>query len=482
MQKRHIWCWVALCCLAAWAEESPSGTSSGCVPLAPVFKEGIHIYDDCWEVETLSPPTTVPLFEWEEVYEEPKINLDGGADPAWRTDCLAGSGSLLKHTFTAPPHTVTKGKIGWKTENSECIPDGGEEEEIDLKVSWKWQAPEGADPPEGSGKEATFTFGAKTPGCHDVVFTATGTPDREGCPEVTASVTSKISSVGVKLILPKEPIQTCCTPVTRPARVKVDSGCDEVTVTDVEWSARPEGWSPRPGGSLAFVRSAEYPDDQTKVDIKNIRWYPGEVEKPCDRTCKYQITANVKLSNGETCSDTKTLVVEAVYHQCSVRDNKSFVGDVDFWKSPLFNENCRSYVARGGTFRWKFEPSGPKCSEPELRRDCYFYDEIMAEELFHKDQYESFNHNLPLEIAIDEVFDQFNFGDNIICGSSESHRNILAMIEIFRIANSLFDEQMGYDPKAGHAGPLRCRLEKEAKNAANSTYFYIFECTYPLCK
>ena len=207
-----------------------------------------------------------------------------------------------------------------------------------------------------------------------------------------------------------------------------------------------------------------------------------EVEKPCDRTCKYQITANVKLSNGETCSDTKTLVVEAVYHQCSVRDNKSFVGDVDFWKSPLFNENCRSYVARGGTFRWKFEPSGPKCSEPELRRDCYFYDEIMAEELFHKDQYESFNHNLPLEIAIDEVFDQFNFGDNIICGSSESHRNILAMIEIFRIANSLFDEQMGYDPKAGHAGPLRCRLEKEAKNAANSTYFYTFECTYPLCK
>ena len=218
------------------------------------------------------------------------------------------------------------------------------------------------------------------------------------------------------------------------------------------------------------------------MEIRNIRWYPGEVESPCDRRCKYQITANVKFSNGETCSDTKTLVVEAVYHQCSVRDNKSFVGDVDFWKSPLFNENCRSYVARGGTFRWKFEPSGPKCSEPELRRDCYFYDEIMAEELFHKDQYESFNHNLPLEIAIDEVFDQFNFGDNIICGSSESHRNILAMIEIFRIANSLFDEQMGYDPKAGHAGPLRCRLEKEAKNAANSTYFYIFECTYPLCK
>lgn len=470
MVKRAIWWLVALACLAAWADDPEPESESGCVPLVPEYDEDTHVYDDCWEVETWSPPTVVPLFEWEEIYEEAKIELGGGVEPAWRSDCLAGSGGTLSHTFTAPSYTVTKGKIGWKTEATECIPDGGEEEEIDLDVTWKWQGPPEASPAEGTGETATFSFGAATPGCYDVVFIATGTPDREGCPEVSASVTGKISAVSVNLTVPGQ-LNTCCTPETKSASVIVHTGCDDVEVDGVDWSATPEG----------YLMLTPNPDNPKEVRIGNIKWYPEAGRGQCDRTCEYEITANVQFSNGESCSVTKSFAVEAVYHYCHVRDNRSWDGDVDFWTSPIFNTNCRNYVAMGGTFRWKFEPSDPRCSGPELRTDCYFYDETMAEELFHKSQYESFNDNPPLEIAIDEVFNRFNFGNNIFCGPSEFNRRLRAMTEKYRIANDLFQEQMGYDPEAGLAGPLRCRLEMEAKNAANRTYFYTLECTYPLC-
>ncbi|MGI6600081.1 MAG: hypothetical protein ACOX3F_10375 [Kiritimatiellia bacterium] len=473
MQKRHIWCWVALCCLAAWAEEPPSGTSSGCVPLAPVFKEGIHIYDDCWEVETLSPPTTVPLFEWEEVYEEPKINLDGGADPAWRTDCLAGSGSLLEHTFTAPPHTVTKGKIGWKTENSECIPDGGEEEEIDLTVSWKWQAPEGADPPEGSGKVATFMFKPGGPGCHDVVFTATGTPDREGCPEVTASVTAKISAVSVELTVPNpdNPIQTCCTPMSDLAWVDVNTGCDDVEVDGVEWNASPEGL-------LSLVPKDE---DCTTVDIKNIRWYPGEVESPCDRTCKYKITANVKLSNGETCPYTKMFVVEATEHMgAKCRVHMTYEGTPSIRVVMGESTHCpwRAFLDVG-TFRHVCIPLPNPIRMGDIPETCYFYPIIWAEEEYHcTTQCENSGRN-PAQgrdaASLIAAYNQYAAEHNLGCGATRH----AAMENIMKAFPREIQKLINKTSKVPH--PSRCEWEREAKAIAErlgSLYFYSYECTY----
>ena len=56
-------------------------------------------------------------------------------------------------------------------------------------------------------------------------------------------------------------------------RDSVNTGCDDVEVDGVEWNASPEGL-------LSLVPKDE---DCTTVDIKNIRWYPGEVESPCDR-------------------------------------------------------------------------------------------------------------------------------------------------------------------------------------------------------
>lgn len=411
----------------------------------------------------------MPLFDWEPIHEPPDIQLSGDVSPRWGSDCYGGYG-ITDYTFTAPSHTVEKGKIGWRTDDTECIPEGGEEEEIDLSVAWTWTAPGGADPESGNGETAAFRFGSVAAGCYDVVFTATGTPDWPGCPDVTVSATGTISVMDLIVNVPGE-LNTCCTLLSDLAWVDVNTGCDDVEVDGVEWSASPEG-------HLTLTPDA---NDPTIVTIENIKWYPGEVEEPCDRTCEYEITANVQFSNGESCSVSKPFTVEAVYHQCHVRDNRSLVGDVDFWTSPLFNTNCKNYVAMGGTFRWKFEPSDPRCSGPELRMDCYFYEETMAEELFHKRQYESYNDNPPFEISIDEVFNRFNFGSNIFCGPDEFSRRLRAMVELYRIANELFREQMGYDPDAGLAGPLRCRLEREAKNAANRTYFYTLKCTYRLC-
>jgi hypothetical protein len=63
MVKRAIGCLVAMLCVAVWAEDPEPESEGGCVPLVPEFDENIHVYDGCWEVETWSPPTVVPLFE-----------------------------------------------------------------------------------------------------------------------------------------------------------------------------------------------------------------------------------------------------------------------------------------------------------------------------------------------------------------------------------------------------------------------------------
>lgn len=269
------------------------------------------------------------------------------------------------------------------------------------------------------------------------------------------------------IVLPSENIQTCCRAEERVAYATIEGEGDGVEIEQVIFSSTP--------GGLTFEGNGENP---TEVTIKNIKWFPGGVVEPCDRKCVYQISVDVYLSNGTICSATKPLIVEAELHSCNVRDNHSIEGDPEFESSPIFNGNCATIVAMGGDFRWEFDPSSPICNDPEPLAGCYFINQIMAEELYHQGQYESFNENPPPELDMDDILDDFNYGgNNTFCADSDFQRKQLAEIELRRIANERFQDQMHADLETG-AGPLRCRLELEAKTAALSSYFYTYECTY----
>ena len=269
------------------------------------------------------------------------------------------------------------------------------------------------------------------------------------------------------IVLPSGNIQTCCRAEERVAYATIEGAGDGVEIEQVIFSSTP--------GGLSFEGNGENP---TEVTIKNIKWFPGGVVEPCDRKCVYQISVDVYLSNGTICSATKPLIVEAELHSCNVRDNHSIEGDPEFESSPIFNGNCATIVAMGGDFRWEFDPSSPSCNDPEPLPGCYFINQIMAEELYHQGQYESFNDNPPPELDMDDILDDFNYGgNNTFCADSDFQRKQLAEIELRRIANERFHDQMHADLETG-AGPLRCRLELEAKTAAQSSYFYTYECTY----
>ncbi len=472
MVKRAIGCLVAMLCVAVWAEDPEPESEGGCVPLVPEFDENIHVYDGCWEVETWSPPTVVPLFEWEEIYEAAKFELDGGVEPAWKSDCLAGSGSTLPFTFTAPSYTVTKGKIGWKTDATECILDGKKEEEIDLDVTWKWQAPAGASQTEGTGETATFDFGAASPGCYDVVFTATGTPSWEGCPEVTESVTGRISAVSVELTVPEQ-VNTCCTPETKSAFVTVHTGCDDVEVDGVEWSATPEG-------RLTFAPNANFPDDPTMVDVGNIKWYPGLVSDPCDRTCEYEITANVQFSNGESCSVTKSFTVEATKHEgakCQV--TLDYVGNPSVRTIMGDSVHCPyRAVLEVGTFRHVCITLPNPILMGDIPETCYFHPIIKAEEEYHCAQCTNSEASPPSgrdPESLIQAYNQYMRSNNRDCGSTPQEARNTIMIGFREKIWELLEETN----KVPH--PTRCSMEREAKAAAEqlgSLYFYSYDCTY----
>lgn len=240
----------------------------------------------------------------------------------------------------------------------------------------------------------------------------------------------------------------------------------------------------KPDGTTTYNNPAMEGSTITGSDknwkISNARWYQGADE--CTTTSSYEITGTYKL-DGKICNfEPISVVVNA--------GGKYVNGTIDIarWYTGFPEIIVEQTVINGRVaYRSTISGRGNFCrsmlvtvsTSPTLRTSQY-YDMVLAEENYHKKQLEG---TVPSPISPELYFSTENVMSTVLnktfFSTTPSEAKELAEDAIKISIESEFNRS--YRLLVNEYGPVRCKVEAEAKSAINATFLCRLKCSYKMC-
>lgn len=240
----------------------------------------------------------------------------------------------------------------------------------------------------------------------------------------------------------------------------------------------------KPDGTTTYNNPAMEGSTITGSDknwkISNARWYQGADE--CTTTSSYEITGTYKL-DGKNCNfEPISVVVNAGgrYVNGSSKIARWYTGFPEITVNEIYINGeilYRATVSGVGSFRRSILAT--TSTSPTLRTSQY-YDMVLAEENYHKKQLEG---TVPSPISPELHFSTENVMNAILAYNVDATDGSVAKeFLINKIKNQIASEYMRSSNLVFDVyGPVRCKVETEAKLAINATFLCRLKCSYEMC-